>query len=85
MGLWSDFLAKFNKGPEGAAGPAGSIDVTPGSEKPARGAEPPPAREGWLARWRPGSRRDRQIAWLQAGYSEMLDMVRSIRQHLDRQ
>ncbi len=50
-------------------------------------AEPKPAasRRSWLTRWTPGAQRERQIAWLQAGYSEMLNLMRGIHAHLDRQ
>lgn len=85
MGAWKKFIEKLRKPRSPAEAAEGEyIDVSPGAGD--RPAPPPPVkREGWIARWRPGSRRDRQIAWLQAGYSEMLDLMRSIRTHLDRQ
>jgi len=80
MGLWSDLTSRWRK--QGAGdGAAEYIDVTPAAGPVA----PPAARESWLSRLRPGSKRDRQIAWLQAGYSEMLELMRTIRQHLERQ
>jgi hypothetical protein len=84
MGKLSDFFAKLNKPSPPDNDPANYIDITPGpGEKPK--APPAVQKETWLSRWKPGSKRDRQIAWLQAGYSETLDLMRSIRQHLDRQ
>jgi hypothetical protein len=80
MGAWSDFIARFRKPASPQDDPGSFVELNGG------GRPPPPVRsESWLARWRPGSKRDRQIAWLQAGYQEMLDLMRGIRQHLDRQ
>lgn len=76
MGWWSDVLGKL-RSPDDASAPADS--TVPDK------VMPPPGKGMWLSRLRPVSRRDRQIAWLQAGYSEMLDLMRGIRQHLDRQ
>lgn len=45
----------------------------------------PPHTDGFLQRLRPRSKRDRQIATLQEGYYEMLNLVRSISDHLNRQ
>lgn len=42
-------------------------------------------KRSWLTRWTPGAQRERQIAWLQAGYSEMLTLMRGINAHLERQ
>jgi len=84
MGKLSDFFAKLKKPTPPENDPADYIDITPGSSDKSK-APPAVQKEGWLSRWRPGSKRDRQIAWLQAGYSETLDLMRSIRQHLDRQ
>lgn len=80
MGKMSDFMAKWKKQPS----PDNRVDVAPASGERTKAA-PAVQKESWLARWRPVSKRDRQIAWLQAGYSETLDLMRSIRQHLDRQ
>ena len=84
MGKLSDFFSKVKKPSPPDNAPSNYIDIKPGSSDKSK---PPPAiqKETWLSRWRPGSKRDRQIAWLQAGYSETLDLMRSIRQHLDRQ
>ena len=84
MGKWSDFFTKIKKPSPPNDNPAESIDITPGAGDQSK-APPIVQKETWLSRWRPGSKRDRQIAWLQAGYSETLDLLRSIRQHLDRQ
>jgi hypothetical protein len=84
MGKLYDFFAKLNKPSPPDNAPANYIDVPPGSGDKSK-APPAVQKETWLSRWRPGSKRDRQIAWLQAGYSETLDLMRSIRQHLDRQ
>ena len=84
MGKLSDFIAKLKKPTPPENSPADCIDSTPGSDDKAKAA-PAARKESWLSRWRPVSKRDRQIAWLQAGYSETLDLMRSIRQHLDRQ
>jgi hypothetical protein len=84
MGKLSNFFARLQKPSAPDKDPASYIDITPGSGEKSK--EPPAVqKETWLSRWRPGSKRDRQIAWLQAGYSETLDLMRSIRQHLDRQ
>lgn len=40
---------------------------------------------GWMSKWKPRGRRERQIAALQDGYREMLGLIRSISAHLDRQ
>lgn len=84
MGKLSDFFANMKKKSPPENDPAESIDITPGSGDKSK-VSPAVQKESWLSRWRPGSKRDRQIAWLQAGYSETLDLMRSIRQHLDRQ
>ena len=84
MGKWSDFVTKIRKLFPSDDKPTNLIDITPGSEDKST-APPAVQKETWLSRWRPSSKRDRQIAWLQAGYSETLDLLRSIRQHLDRQ
>ena len=42
-------------------------------------------RQGWVSKVLGRSRRDQQIQTLQSGYVEMLDMMRSITNHLDRQ
>ena len=82
MGKWSDFWARFRQ--NRAAEPAEEyIDISPSTESAQN--EPPPQKSRWLSRWRPGARRDRQIAWLQAGYSEMLTLMRGINEHLQRQ
>ena len=84
MGKLSDFFAKLKKPSPPDNVPANYIDIAPGSGEKSK-APPVVQKENWLSHWRPGSKRDRQIAWLQAGYSETLDLMRSIRQHLDRQ
>lgn len=81
MGLWTDFTSRWRKPGAGDGAAAEYIDVTPTAGHVA----PPEQKESWLSRLRPGSKRDRQIAWLQAGYSEMLELMRTIRQHLERQ
>jgi hypothetical protein len=44
-----------------------------------------PVKHGWLGRMFPGrGRRDQQLQTLQSGYLEMLQMMRSISDHLDR-
>lgn len=83
MGKWNDFLARFKK-PAATDNPDDYIDISPGADKPDAIPAPPP-KTSWLTRWSPGARRDRQIAWLQAGYSEMLSMMRGINDHLQRQ
>ncbi len=84
MGFWSDWMAKWQRRGD-TGGEESYIDVTPGPAAGPLKPGPPTEKKSWLARWRPESKRDRQIAWLQAGYSEMLDLSRSIREHLDRQ
>ena len=45
-----------------------------------------PVKQGWLGRiMRPRHRREQQLQTLQSGYLEMLEMMRSIRTHLDHQ
>ena len=61
------------------------IDISPAPEKTPASPPGPTKKRGWLSRWSPGARRDRQIAWLQAGYSEMLTLMRGINDHLGRQ
>ena len=39
----------------------------------------------WISRFIPRTRRERQIQALQAGYTEMVDMMRNISTHLERQ
>ncbi len=77
MSFWSKWfgrsLAADRDNAVEVSHPADTLPATPG-RKP-----------GWLARLKPESQRDRQIAWLQAGYSEMLGLMRGIRDHLDRQ
>ena len=84
MGKLHDFFSRVKKPALPENDPTNYIDITPGSGEPSK-APPTVQKESWISRWRPGSKRDRQIAWLQAGYSETLDLMRSIRQHLDRQ
>ena len=85
MGLWSDFTSRWRKQGAGDGVTGEYIDVTPSTSGAATPVEPPTKKESWLSRLRPGSKRDRQIAWLQAGYSETLELMRTIRQHLERQ
>ncbi len=84
MGKLSDFISKLKKSTPPESEPADYIDITPVSDDKTK-ASPAAPKKGWFSRWKPVSKRDRQIAWLQAGYSETLDLMRSIRQHLDRQ
>lgn len=60
------------------------VDIVTPEASSAKGAPNIP-RRSWLTRWTPGAQRERQIAWLRAGYSEMLNLIRSIQSHLDRQ
>ena len=84
MGWWSNLLARFKR--DKSAEPEEEyIDISPGADKPEREPPPAPRSSTWLSRWRPGARRDRQIAWLQAGYSEVLTLMRGINEHLQRQ
>jgi hypothetical protein len=85
MGAWSDFMARFKSPASPQDDPGSYIDVSAGPALSPSKPPPPAKSRGWLARWRPGSKRDRQIAWLQAGYHEMLELMRGIRAHLDRQ
>ena len=43
------------------------------------------ATSSWLTFWRRPSKRDQQLATLQDGYSEMLELMRTIRQHISLQ
>jgi hypothetical protein len=45
----------------------------------------PLRRDSWWRRILPHSRKKRQMAALQNGYMEMLEMMRAVREHLDRQ
>lgn len=60
------------------------VDVS-ASEQPPTPDSRMPEKRSWLTRWTPGAQRERQIAWLQAGYSEMLNLMRGIHTHLERQ
>ncbi len=61
------------------------IDVRPENiEEHAAGMEGSQG-SGFLSKLHHVSKRDQQIATLQAGYTELLDLVRSIREHLDKQ
>ena len=84
MGKWFDFVAKLKKPSQPEENGGNCIGITPGFGDKVT-APLASQKETWLSRWQPSSKRDRQIAWLQAGYSETLDLLRSIRQHLDRQ
>ena len=70
MSTWSDLVAWFRHSMHKSDSPVHDGAAT----------EP----SGRLMRW-PVSKRDRQIAGLQAGYTEMLDLVRGLREHLERQ
>ncbi len=48
-------------------------------------SEDKPRRGGWLARWRAPQKREKQLATLQEGFSELVDLTRSIREHMDQQ
>ena len=85
MGLFSRLFSRSDPDTPVQDDPEHYIEITTHGTAPGTGKQPPVKKETWLARLRPGSQRERQIAWLQAGYSEMLDLVRSIRTHLDRQ
>jgi hypothetical protein len=59
------------------------VKAAPPAEVPAR---PTTKTHGWwLHRLRPGARREEQMAALQSGYQEVLELIRSIREHLARQ
>ena len=86
MGLFSKIFSRSDPDTPVQDDPDHYIEITSHGTGPATIKQPPPVKkESWLARHRPGSQRERQIAWLQAGYSEMLDLMRGIRTHLDRQ
>ena len=78
---WKRFLRGLrsrNNGP--IAREQAEIETPPGALPGA------PSRPGaWLARWRQPSRRARQLAALEGGYNELLGLIRTIREHLDRQ
>ncbi len=44
-----------------------------------------PKRKGWLTKWRGGAKREQQLTALQQGFSELVDLTRSIREHMDQQ
>ncbi len=83
MGKFSSFFDRFRKAGARPGDQPEYIDLN----APAAPAAPgqPKEQKSWLARWKPESKRDRQIAWLQAGYSETLNLMRGIRDHLERQ
>lgn len=44
-----------------------------------------PRRGGWLTRWRAPKKQEKQLATLQEGFSELVGLTRSIREHMDQQ
>lgn len=84
MTFWSDLFKRKTEHTGEATGPVAAEVVPGGSQalEPVNAGGPKP---GWWQRWRNPSRQERQLASLQSGYFEMIDLVRSIRDHLDRQ
>lgn len=44
-----------------------------------------PRQGGWLSKWRAPKKREQQLATLQQGFTELVDLTRSIREHMDQQ
>lgn len=44
-----------------------------------------PKKRGWPAKWRAPKRREQQLATLQQGFNELVELTRSIREHMDQQ
>lgn len=44
-----------------------------------------PKKRGWLAKWRAPKRREQQLATLQEGFNELVELTRSIREHMNQQ
>ena len=85
MGAWGDFFSRL-RGTEARSEEQGEyIDISPTpaepSSKPVASAE----RKNWLPSWPPRGKRERQLEALQNGYTEMIGLVKAIRDHLDRQ
>jgi hypothetical protein len=82
MGKWSDWIRRLF-GAEKAP-PEEYLDVS-AQEGPSSPQPPFEKKRSWLTKWTPGAQRERQIAWLQAGYTETLTLIRGINAHLERQ
>ncbi|MFH0880035.1 MAG: hypothetical protein V2A34_10015, partial [Lentisphaerota bacterium] len=86
MSAWKNFLQLFSHKPAADAADNKYIDVAPEPPTKSAPADLQPINTGnWLARWRPKSRRDAQLASLQAGYAETIELIRSIRLQLENQ
>jgi hypothetical protein len=80
-GLIQRFLA-WRREVSGAGRMPLEPEVVSGEEQQAMAAQEQTGRGGWLTRLRGGGRQQ-QMATLQQGFTELVDMTRSIRDHLD--
>jgi hypothetical protein len=85
MARWYDKVRSWWTGEEPWEEEGPYIDVTPETEEGTTPEGFSLTRQRFIARLRKGSKRDQQIAALQAGYTELLELIRAIRGHLDNQ
>lgn len=83
-GWWKQFL-KWRKSVAEQTGEQSFIDVTPEQEQKNMESKEEPRRGGWLSKWRAPKKREQQMATLQEGFNELVDLTRSIREHMDQQ
>jgi hypothetical protein len=83
-GWWKRFL-KWRREVSEQSGEAPYIDVTPEKEQTPMASQDEPRKGGWLAKWRAPKRREQQLATLQEGFNELVDLTRAIRAHMDQQ
>jgi len=83
-GWWKRFVKWRREVAEQSGEPY--LDVTPEKEQSVMAAQEEDGRQGgWLSKWRAPKRREQQLATLQQGFSELVDLTRSIRAHMDQQ
>ena len=83
-GWWKRFLKWRSKVAEESGGEP-YMDRIPEKERSMMASEEEPRKGGWLSKWRAPKRREQQLATLQQGFSELVDLTRSIREHMDQQ
>ena len=84
-GWWKRFL-KWRRTVAEQSGGEPYIDRIPEKEQSMMASqEEEPRKGGWLSKWRAPKRREQQLATLQEGFTELVDLTRSIREHMDQQ